>query len=314
MTTLTESKPADFDAYWASTLEDLGRFPAAPEVDEVPLRSTEYATAYVVHMTSTGPYRIFAHLSIPKGTGPFPTRYYLPRYGSVVEQIPQGFTNAQRREYLTYSVGVRGQRGADQPFAAAFPGLLTHHISDHEGYIFRDIVADCVRGLEYLMTRPEVDRSKVVAMGGDTALATAALGSGLTHLVCTPAMFFATADLAPRTEAYPLQEINDYLRQNPSKRDAVARTLSYFDLRWFAPRVKVPTVVMTEGDGDLLSSDGLAPLTSALGGQPEVQKTEYSGFKDNVYIEEWVTRQFGLSGTVLPAHWQGWCFLRQPGC
>ena len=305
MTTLTENRPADFDEYWASTLEELGSFPAAPEMDEAPLRSTDYATAYVVHMTSIGPYRIFAHLSIPKGRGPFPTRYYLPRYGSVVEQIPQGFTNAQRREYLTFSVGVRGQRGADQPFAAAFPGLLTHRITGHEGYIFRGIVADCVRGLEYLMTRPEVDNSKVVAMGGDMALATAALGSGLTHLVCTPAMFFATADLAPRTEAYPLEEINDYLRHDPSKRDAVARTLSYLDLRWFAHRVTIPSLVMTEGDGALLSSDALAPLTSAFGARPEVNKTQHSGFKDNVYIEEWVTRQFGLSGTVLPAHWQG---------
>ena len=176
MTTLTDNRPGDFDAYWASVQEELAGVPAAPEVDELPLRSTDYATAYVVHMTSIGPYRIFAHLSIPKGAGPFPTRYYLPRYGSVVEQIPQGFTNAQRREYVTFSVGVRGQRGADQPFAAAFPGLLTHDISDHEGYVFRDIAADCVRGLEYLVTRPEVDRSKVVAMGGDLALATAALG------------------------------------------------------------------------------------------------------------------------------------------
>ena len=305
MTTLTDNRPDDFDAYWASVQEELGRIPAAPEVDELPLRSTDYATAYVVHMTSIGPYRIFAHLSIPKGAGPFPTRYYLPRYGSVVEQIPQGFTNAQRREYVTFSVGVRGQRGADQPFAAAFPGLLTHDISDHQGYVFRGIVADCVRGLEYLVTRPEVDGSKVVAMGGDMALATAALGSGLTHLVCTPAMFFATADVAPRTEAYPLQEVNDYLRHDPSKRDAVTRTLSYFDLRWFAPRVNVPTLVMTGGDGDLLSSAALAPLTSALGTTPDVNETRYSGFRDNVYVEEWVTLQLGLPGTILPAHWQG---------
>ncbi len=305
MTTLTDNRPDDFDAYWASVQEELAAVPAAPEVDELPLRSTDYADAYVVHMASIGPYRIFAHLSIPKGAGPFPTRYYLARYGSVVEQIPQGFTNAQRREYVTFSVGVRGQRGADQPYAAAFPGLLTHGISDREEYVYRGIVADCLRALEYLLTRPEVDRSKVVGMGGDLALMTAALGSGLTHLVCTPAMFFATADTAPRTEAYPLQEVNDYLRHHPSQRDAVARTLSYFDLRWFAPRVTVPSLVMTEGDGDLLSAAAMDPLISALGTAPEVNKTQYSGFKDNVYVEEWVTRQFGLAGTVLPAHWQG---------
>ena len=222
----------------------------------------------------------------------------------MVENIPQGSTNAQRREYVTFSIGVRGQRGADQPFAASFPGLLTHHISDPREYVFRGIVADCLRGLEYLMTRPEVDPARVVAIGNDLVLPAAALGTGITHLVCTPSMFFATADLAPRTDAYPLEEINDYLRQDRSKREAVGRTLSYFDLRWFAPGVKVPSLVMAGGDGDLLSGDALAPMTHAMGSQPEVHKTEHSGFKDNVFVEEWVTRQFGLSGTILPAHWR----------
>ena len=175
MPSLIHNRPADFQRYWRATLDELAALPPAPEVEEIPLRSTDFASAYSVRLTSIGPYRIFAYLSIPRGRGPFPARYYLPRYGSVVEVIPSGTANALRQHFVTCSIGVRGQRGADQPFAAAFPGLLTQDIDDPLAYVFRGIVADCCRGLEYLVSRPEVDGGRVAAIGNDLALITAAL-------------------------------------------------------------------------------------------------------------------------------------------
>ena len=146
MTTLSGTRPADFDSYWQATLDELARFPAAPEVTEITLRSTDFATAYGVRLTSIGPYRIFGYLSIPRGDGPFPAKYFLPRYGSVTDLVPQGSANGQREQYVTFSICVRGQRLADQPYAASFPGLLTDGISDAASYVYRGIVADCCRG------------------------------------------------------------------------------------------------------------------------------------------------------------------------
>ena len=97
------------------------------------------------------------------------------------------------------------------PYAAMFPGLLTEGIERAESYIFRGIVADSVRGLQFLMTRRELDATRVVVMGNDMALITAALAEGATHVVTAPALFYKTIELAPRTQAYPLEEINDYL-------------------------------------------------------------------------------------------------------
>ena len=304
MAPLSDNEPADFASYWQETLEELARFPPVPEVDEIPLRSTDFATTYGVHLTSIGPYRIFGYLSIPRGNGPFPTRYYLPRYGSVVEPIPQGSANAQRREYITFAIGFRGQRLANQPFAASFPGLLTHEISDPAAYIFRGIAADCCRGLEYLAGRPEVDRERLVAIGSDLALVTAALCSAVTHLVCAPALFYATADIASRTQAYPLEEVNDYLRYYPSRKEEVHRTLSHFDLRWFAPWVSSPSLVMAGADNDVLDGAALDSLIRSLTGSVEVHKAEHSSYKDNVFVEDWITRQMGLSKPILPTHWR----------
>src|SRR6266508_1848904 len=183
-----DQTPQHVREYWQDTLDGLARYPACPELDVLTLRRTAFATLYGVRLTSVGPYRLFGYLSIPAGAGPFPAIYYPPKYQSVLEIIPQGTANLQRSRYITFSLAGRGQRNADTPYAAMFPGLLTDGIDQATSYIFRGIVADSVRGLEFLLTRGELDTTRVVVFGNDLALITAALHPAATHLVTTPAL------------------------------------------------------------------------------------------------------------------------------
>lgn len=296
----------DVDAYWQATLEDLARYPACPEVETLPLRTTAFATLYGVRLTSVGPYRVFGYLSIPTGTGPFPAIYYAPKYQSVLEIIPQGTANAQRSRYVTWSLAARGQRNADTPYAAMFPGLLTDGIDDADAYVFRGVVADAVRGLEFLRARPEVDPARVVVVGNDLALTTAALTPGATHVVTTPALFHDTAAVAARTHAYPLEEINDYLRRFPERTDAVHRTLARFDLRTLAPRVTATTLVMAGAAGSALDARALAPLAAAVRGDVTVYESQQSSYRDGLHVERWMAAQCGIGDveTILPEHWR----------
>ena len=296
----------DFSSYWDATLGELARHPARPEVEAIPLRSTDFATLYGVRLTSLGPYRLFAYLSIPTGPGPFPAIYYAPKYQSVLEIIPQGTANLQRSRYVTFSLAARGQRNADSPYAAMFPGLLTDGIDDPATYVFRGVAADAVRGLEFLLTRPEVDPSRVIAVGNDMALITAALTRGATHVVTTPALFHDTAELAPRTHAYPLEEINDYVGAFPARAEAVRRTLALFDLRAFAPRVRATTLVMAGAPGSLLDAPALGPVASALAGPVIVHASEQSSYKDGLHAERWMADQCGIRDVeaILPEHWR----------
>ena len=295
----TTIRPADFDSYWAEMLQALKEMPIAPEETELPLRSTEFCTAYTVHFTSVGPYRLFAYLSVPEGEGPFPTLIYLPPYQSVVGVMPLGEANEKRGRFVTFALAARGQRHADKPYAASFPGMLTDRIDDPQRYIFRSFVADCCRAVDYLLTRPEVDQTRLAAMvANELPLLTAALHPGLTHVAATPALFYATMDQAPRTDIYPLEEINDYLRLYPDRRTAVGRTLAYFDPLFFAPSVRIPTLLWG-------NPKTIAPLAEAMGGEVEVREPAYSGYKDGLYQEQWLARQFGFAEAILPAHWQG---------
>jgi len=300
-----------FSEYWQATLDGLGRHPARAEIDPIPLRSTDFATLYGVRLTSLGPYRLFAYLSIPAGPGPFPAIYYVPKYQSVLEIIPQGTANLQRSRYVTFSLAGRGQRNADAPYAAMFPGLLTEGLDDPASYVFRGIVADAVRGLEFLLTRPEVDAGRVVLVGNDLALITAALTPGATHVVTTPALFYKTAELAPRTQAYPLEEINDYLRLHPGRAESVRRTLAYFDLSAFAPRLTATTLVMAGAPGSLLDRAALSPLMAALQGPVTAHDSEESTYKDGLHAERWMAAQCRIAEVeaILPEHWRSNAFL-----
>ena len=300
---------SDVPAYWQAALDELARYPACPEIETLPLRTTAFATLYGVRLTSLGPYRLFGYLSIPTGGGPFPAIYYAPKYQSVLEIIPQGTANLQRSRYITFSLAGRGQRNADSPYAAMFPGLLTEGIDDEASYVFRSIAADAVRGLEFLLTRSELDAARVVVVGNDLALISAALTPGATHVVTTPALFYKTAELAPRTQAYPLEEINDHLRSCPERAQSVRRTLGRFDLPAFAPHVTATTLVMAGAPGTLLDGSALRPLLSALGGPVTVHDSEQSTYRDGLYAERWMAAQCGIADVeaILPEHW------RRPG-
>ena len=299
MVVSANTRPADFDTFWQATLGELRALPPAPEVAEIPLRSTELATCYGVQLTSIGPTRIFGYLSVPHGQGPFPARYFLPRYGSVADMVPQGTSNGQRRQHVVFTICARGQRLSDQPFAASFPGQLTDGIADPLGYFYRGIVADCCRGLEYLVQRPEVDAQRIAAIGPDLALITAALCPQITHLACTPALFYRALERAAGTQAYPLEELNDYLRQHPSQGEQVANTLAYYELANFAPMVEARTLLMAEA-----GAASLAPVAQAIGERAQVQESAHSGFKDGAFVETWLTEQLGVSEPSLPPHWQ----------
>src|SRR5262249_52066810 len=228
------TKPEGFEAYWGAVDEELARYPMAVELERNALRSSEFSTVYNAKITSIGPYRIFGYLSVPVGDGPFPGLINAPRYGSV-NHVPH---YDDRERYVTLTLMHRGQRLADQPFRAAYPGLLTHGIDDPATYVYRGIVADCLRGAEFLLSRPEVDAGHVGIIGDDKALITAARRPQFTAVEANGLMFYRMVDYADRSSAYPIEEINDYRRYYKDRADALARTVSYFDPIHFAPDVK----------------------------------------------------------------------------
>ena len=280
--------PPGFDAYWQALDADLARYDAAPELELLPLRCTEFARFYSVRLTSAGPYRIFGYYSVPVGDGPFPGLLITPRYGSV--NNPPHYDDRER--YAVLVLMHRGQRLADQPFAATYPGLLTLGIDDPQSYIYRQIVADCLRGAEFLLGRPEVDTARMGVVGDDLALITAARRPQFSAARVDGLMFYRMLEACAHTEEYPLEEINDHLRGQPERRDAVAQTLAHFDPLHHAPHVRAATLLSAGDPQTVGGPEWLAPLHDALGAQ-QYQLT-HEGGTDHDWLDAWLAGQLGV--------------------
>ncbi|MBP38820.1 MAG: acetylxylan esterase [Dehalococcoidia bacterium] len=303
---MTVIKPAEFDSFWDDVDNDLASISIAPEVEYVQLRSTDDADLYGVRITSIGPYRLFAYLSIPRGEGPFPAIYYVPKNGSVHEVIPQGTAIGIRSRYVTFSIAGRGMRGSDKPYTAMYPGQLTDGLESADTYVYRGIIADAIRGLEYLMTRPEVDSTRIVTWGNDIAVMVAARRSEITHVVSTPAYLFDTVEHALKTSSYPLAEYSDYLRLYPDRKNEVISILSMYNLRWHAPAVRAETLLRADHSNGIYSPEVLAGLENGIAGDVTVHESERSSFKDGLFAEKWITEKFFGPDVkaIVPEHWR----------
>jgi cephalosporin-C deacetylase len=282
MSETAPARPADFDAYWDAVDRELAQYPAAPTLEALALPSDEYSTVYGVKLTSSGPYRIFGYLSIPKAAGKHPGLLIAPGYGSV-NHLPH---LDDRQRYVTLILMHRGQRLADQPFAAAYPGLLTLGIDDPQTYIFRSIVADCLRGAEFLLSRPEVDSGGVGIAGNDLALITAARRPQFTAVQASGLLFHDLMAVRQRSDAYPVEEVNDYLRFYPEKAEAVGRTLAYFEPRFHASRITATTLFNGGGAG-------VRPIADAIAGTVEQYELTHEGGTDHDWTDAWMARQLG---------------------
>lgn len=282
--------PPDFEAYWDAIDAELVALDPAPALTHTPLRSTPFSVAYDLKLTSIGPYRIFGFLSVPHGDGPFPGLLHTPRYGSV--NNPPHWNDRQR--YVVLTIMHRGQRLADRPFSAPYPGLLTMGIASPQTWIYRGILADIIRGAEYLLSHPMVDPARVAIAGDDLALITAARRPGFSVLNLTAPFLYRIGEARLRTDAYPIEELDEFLAMEPDTADAVARTLAYFDPIAHAPRFGGTTILSEQDPGALDGPEWLAPLREALGGPVIPYRLTHEGGTDADALDAQLSALIGV--------------------
>ena len=169
----------------------------------------------------------------------------------------------------------------------------------------RGWVADCLRGLEFLLSRPEVDRSRIAGVGfNDLSLLTAALSTGLCCVTSVPGLFHRTKQLQSLWRDYPLAEYTDYLRVHSELAESFHQSLNYFDPRWFAERIRIPCLLWGDSPLTLLPVSELKSLAESIGQSADLRASTASRSQDGIAQEHWLAEQLGLSVPVLPEHWQ----------
>ena len=263
--------PDDFDEFWGGVLHRLAEEPLEPNMALDPFRSNDHVRVYQATYRSLDGPEIFGWYSVPAfGDGPFPAILVLPGYKS---------EPALRRDWggkgvAVLSVAVRGKLPSSARFNPGYPGLLTAGVESRETYSYRGVISDCSRGVDFLLSRPEIDSDRIFcsgsSQGGGLTLATAGLRPEIKAGVSGYPFLCSYPDSMKMLRSYPYDELSCYLRAHPEREAQMLETLRYFDGVNFAPRIKCPMVV-----GIALEDEVCPPETSyaaydRLGGEREL--------------------------------------------
>jgi cephalosporin-C deacetylase len=240
----TVVKPPDFDQFWQDTLDELSKVPLDPTIEPVPSRSTEQVEVFDVRWSSWQGVRIAGWYARPRSaTGKLPGLIHVPGYVSE-PLVPKP---TAKQGYAALSVAPRGKLRSNDCFNPGYPGLLTHNIVDRNTYGYRGFYCDALRAVDWMLTRPELDTSRIgvtgSSQGGALTVLTAAMRREITCAAAGAPYLAGYMDAARLTHSYPYQEINDYLRLYPERREQVAHTLQFFDISNFADRITCPILI-----------------------------------------------------------------------
>ena len=150
--------------------------------------------------------------------------------------------------YATLSLFPRGCGDSLDEWQVESNTRATYHLTDRQRYYFRGAYMDCVRGLDFLASRPEVDASRLGVMGysqgGGLTLATAALDQRVAAAVAE-LPWFCNLPVAVNVTSQPYHELHDYLAEHPEEREAALETLAFFDPLNLADAITCPIILST---------------------------------------------------------------------
>jgi cephalosporin-C deacetylase len=237
-------KPSDFDAFWDDVLQQASAIPLDAQLIHDPLRTSDDVEVFQVFYTSLDHVRIAAWYCRPvKRAERAPAVMFLPGY-QMDPPIPKEWA---RKGYIALSVAPRGKLRSNRQFNPGYPNLLTHNIVDRHTYAYRGFYVDTWRGIDVLLSRPEVDPARLgvtgSSQGGGLTITTAAMRREVRAAAAGAPYLCGYLDSIDLTHTYPYEEINDYLRLYPERRRDVEATLAYFDGINFAGRISCPIIV-----------------------------------------------------------------------
>ena len=237
-------KPDDFDAFWDHVLRQAAAIPLEAEVVPDPLRTSEDVEVFQVFYTSIDHVRVAAWYCRPaRRAERTPAVMVLPGY-QMDPPIPKEWA---RKGYVALSVAPRGKLRSNRQFNPGYPNLLTHNIVDRHTYAYRGFYVDTWRGIDFLLSRAEVESTRIgvtgSSQGGGLTITTAAMRPEVCAASAGAPYLCGFTDAIELTHTYPYEEINDYLRLHPERRAEVEETVAYFDGINFADRISCSIIV-----------------------------------------------------------------------
>ncbi len=234
----------DFANYWSRAKRELAAVEPQFKLTKIDSLCTSRRNIYLVEMRSLGNILIRGWYSVPTAPGKHPAVMQVQGYSSTI--VPEYVDYGD--DIIGFGLNIRGHGNSKDDINPGFPGYLQYFLNDKELYIYRGAYMDCVRGVDFLFSRPEVDTTRVAvegaSQGGALTYATAALNNTRIR-VCAPQVpFLSDFEDYFKVAVWPGNEFINYVEvEKKMTWEQVYNTLSYIDIKNLAGWIKAPMIM-----------------------------------------------------------------------
>jgi cephalosporin-C deacetylase-like acetyl esterase len=232
----TSKRPADFDAFWQKAKDELAMVKPNFKMTEQPKLEKKGFKVFLVEMQSLGDITIRGWLTMPVRKGKFSTYLDLPGYQNAVEPL---FAD---NDIAIFSLNVRGHGNSSDVIHTEREDYVTLHVEDKNRYVYRGAIMDCIRGIDFIYSRPELDANNLIVTSGSQgaflAIATASLDHRVKLCSAQNPIFCDFRTLFSKAE-WPAKSMKRYclavMHGNMAK---LMDNLDYYDCKNFAVNVQ----------------------------------------------------------------------------
>jgi len=206
---------------------------------------------YIAEMKSFGGLTIRGYYFTPKTPGRHAAILHVPGYGYGWQD--HGAFLENQDDVVELALCVRGHGISADVFNPGFgvPGVWGYNLCSETDNAYRAIYMDCVRAVEFLLSRPEVDATRIGVMGGSQGGGLTLATAGLCQNHIKACSFFDPFPCDTRDHLKIRTmcnfEIKNYLRyyNNPCTFEDALYIQDLLDTKGFAEWITCPTFFVT---------------------------------------------------------------------
>jgi len=240
-----------YKKFWDETLKELKTVQPEFKIIKKDSLSTESREGYIVEMKSLGGLTIRGYYFVPKTKGKHAAILHVPGYGDGYQNLGTFLENNEN--VVELALCVRGHGISADVFNPGFgvPGIWGYKICNEKEAAYRGIYMDCVRAVEFLLSRPEVDPSRVGVMGGSQGGGLTVATAGLCNDQIKACSFFDPFPCDVRdhlkTRTMCNKEFKSYLNfyHNECSFEDALNVQDLLDAKGFAAWIKCPAFFVT---------------------------------------------------------------------
>jgi cephalosporin-C deacetylase-like acetyl esterase len=249
------TRKVDFEEFWQNNLSELAKINPQFKITKRNDLSSPTYIVYAVEMQSVDNEKIRAWYRVPINKTKVPVVLQIPSLGGAFYNIRSLTENPKYGvpyDFAVLSLNIRGHGNSKGKINVGENAhqLISYGLTEKESYFYRGAILDCIRAVDFLHTRSEIDSKKIVvdgaSQGGALALITSALDDRIK--LCTPDVpFLSDIDQLTKIARWVSDELNRYVKtQKNTSYWRLIQNLSYFDTKNFADKIKAP-VYMSVG-------------------------------------------------------------------